>query len=53
MKLEGIYVPHITPFKLDQSIDFNALRICIDFWIDGSLSGLVTLGINGEFPYLM
>ncbi len=53
MELRGIYVPHITPFKEDQSIDYDALRACIDFWIEGGLSGLVTLGSNGEFPYLM
>lgn len=53
MKLSGIYVPHITPFKKDQSIDYEALKTCIDYWIKSGLSGLVTLGSNGEFPYIL
>lgn len=53
MKLSGIYVPHITAFKEDQSIDYEALKKCINFWIKSGLSGLVTLGSNGEFPYIL
>ncbi|RLE53183.1 MAG: 4-hydroxy-tetrahydrodipicolinate synthase [Candidatus Methanomethylicota archaeon] len=52
LNLSGIFVPHVTPFKLDESIDFDALKICINYWIESGLSGLVTLGSNGEFPYL-
>ena len=52
MDLKGIYVPHITPFKRDGSVDYEALKICVDFWVESRLAGLVTLGSNGEFPYL-
>ncbi len=53
VKLSGIFVPHVTPFKKDGSIDFESLKTCIKYWIESGLSGLVTLGSNGEFPYLM
>jgi len=53
MKLSGIYVPHITPFNKDQSINYEALKTCINYWINSGLSGLVTLGSNGEFPYIL
>lgn len=52
MELRGIYVPHVTPFDEKGEIDYNSLRQCIDFWIDSGVDGLVTLGSNGEFPYL-
>lgn len=52
MELKGIYVPHITPFDKNGEIDYNSLKECIDFWIRSNVDGLVTLGSNGEFPYL-
>jgi len=53
LKLEGIFVPHITPFERNGEIDTKALRKLVQFWIDGGLSGLVTCGSNGEAPYLL
>jgi len=53
LKLEGIFVPHITPFKSDGEIDEEALRELVHFWIQGGLSGLVPCGSNGEAPYLL
>lgn len=50
--LDGIFVPHITPFNGDGSIDEEALRRCVNFWVGGGLSGLVPCGSNGEAPYL-
>jgi len=51
LKLEGIFVPHITPFERNGEIDTKALRKLVQFWIDGGLSGLVTCGSNGEAPF--
>ena len=53
LKLEGIFVPHITPFKHNGEINEGALRELIQFWIQGGLSGLVPCGSNGEAPYLL
>ncbi|RLI39011.1 4-hydroxy-tetrahydrodipicolinate synthase [Candidatus Bathyarchaeota archaeon] len=52
LRLEGIFVPHTTPFRQDGSLDLEALRACVDFWVESGLHGLVVLGSNGEFPYL-
>jgi 4-hydroxy-tetrahydrodipicolinate synthase len=51
-KPKGIYIPHITPFKKDDTIDQKNLRELIDFWIDSGVDGLVPCGSNGEAPYL-
>ena len=50
--LQGIFVPHVTPFTRDGDLNLEALRRCVEFWIDGGVSGLVTCGSNGEAPYL-
>ncbi|WP_456321993.1 4-hydroxy-tetrahydrodipicolinate synthase [Palaeococcus sp. (in: euryarchaeotes)] len=50
--IEGILVPHITPFDDEEDIDGDALREIVDYFIEGGVHGLVTLGSNGEFPYL-
>ncbi|UCC33735.1 MAG: 4-hydroxy-tetrahydrodipicolinate synthase [Candidatus Bathyarchaeota archaeon] len=51
-RLEGVFVPHITPFRRDGEVDEAALKHCLQFWIKGGLSGLVPCGSNGEAPYL-
>jgi 4-hydroxy-tetrahydrodipicolinate synthase len=51
-RLEGVFVPHITPFQHDGEMNDDALRQCVQFWIEGGLSGLVPCGSNGEAPYL-
>ena len=53
LRLEGVFVPHITPFQRNGEINENALRQCVRFWIEGGLSGLVPCGSNGEAPYLL
>ena len=50
--LEGIFVPHVTPFDEDEEINEEVLRELVDYFIDAGICGLVTLGSNGEFPYL-
>jgi 4-hydroxy-tetrahydrodipicolinate synthase len=52
-RLEGVFVPHITPFQRDGEISEDALRKCVQFWIEGGLSGLVPCGSNGEAPCLL
>ena len=50
--LDGIFVPHVTPFKHGGQLDINALRECVRFWLQSGVSGLVPCGSNGEAPYL-
>jgi len=45
---EGIYCPIITPFTVDNKIDFLALRALIDYLIDKGISGIVPCGTTGE-----
>src|SRR5690554_7906059 len=48
----GIYTPIVTPFREDESIDFNKLKHNLDLWGETDLDGIVVLGSNGEFIYL-
>ena len=50
--LEGVFVPHVTPFDGKEEIDEPALRELVNYVINAGLNGLVSLGSNGEFPYL-
>jgi 4-hydroxy-tetrahydrodipicolinate synthase len=52
MKLNGMFVPNITPFSRNGELDSTALRTCVRFWLKGGVSGLVPCGSNGEAPYL-
>jgi len=52
IRLDGIFVPHVTPFKRDGDLDEEALRTLVRFWLDGGVSGLMPCGSNGEAPYL-
>ncbi|WP_297501521.1 4-hydroxy-tetrahydrodipicolinate synthase [Thermococcus sp.] len=50
--LRGVFVPHVTPFDEREEIDEPALRELVNHFIKAGLNGLVSLGSNGEFPYL-
>ena len=50
--LNGIFVPHVTPFTREGVLDLKALRACVRFWLESVVSGLVPCGSNGEAPYL-
>ncbi len=50
--LEGIFVPHVTPFDEDENINRDILAELIQYFEDTGITGFVTLGSNGEFPYL-
>jgi len=52
LSLDGIFVPHITPFTRGGELDVEALKECVRFWLDGGVSGLVPCGSNGEAQYL-
>jgi 4-hydroxy-tetrahydrodipicolinate synthase len=50
--INGIFVPHVTPFTGTGQLDVKALRTCVRFWLEGGVSGLLPCGSNGEAPYL-
>jgi len=50
--LSGTGVAIITPFKQDESVDFDALGRLIDYLIDNGVNYIVTLGTTGETPVL-
>ena len=49
-QLGGTGVAIITPFKVNESVDFEALGKLIDFIIDNGVSYVVSLGTTGETP---
>jgi 4-hydroxy-tetrahydrodipicolinate synthase len=46
---EGIFVPLITPFHDDETIDFQAYKKVIDFQIESGVHGLLVGGTTGEY----
>lgn len=52
MKLEGIFVPNVTPFDQHGEIDKEALVGLIEFWVGSGVSGLVVNASTGEGPML-
>ena len=51
-QLRGTGVAIVTPFKEDESVDFDALGKLIDFIISNGIEYIVTLGTTGETPTL-
>lgn len=49
LKLEGVWLPIITPFK-DDKVDFESYRRIIEFYSDKGLAGIIPLGTTGESP---
>lgn len=49
MIFEGIYVPLVTPFRPDFSIDYDAWGRVIDWQIDNGAHGIIVGGSTGEF----
>ncbi|MDO4545546.1 MAG: 4-hydroxy-tetrahydrodipicolinate synthase [Bacillota bacterium] len=45
----GMFVPVVTPFKEDQSIDFDAFKKVIDYVVEGGLDGILISGSTGEY----
>jgi len=51
-QLKGTGVAIVTPFKKNESVDFEALGKLIDFIIENGVEYIVTLGTTGETPTL-
>lgn len=49
MKIQGVYVPLITPFKNDK-VDYDSYKRMIDHYVNKNISGIVPLGTTGESP---
>jgi 4-hydroxy-tetrahydrodipicolinate synthase len=49
---EGTYTALVTPFREDQSIDWDAFDALIEAQIAGGVAGLVPCGTTGESPTL-
>ena len=51
LRLEGIYVPCVTPFDVEGEIDFDALGELVEFWINAGVNGIVVNASTGESVY--
>jgi 4-hydroxy-tetrahydrodipicolinate synthase len=52
MKIEGVIVPLITPFK-DGKVDLRSYEKMVDHYIDEGVSGIIPLGTTGESPTVL
>ncbi len=52
LRFEGTFTALVTPFKDDQSIDFDAFDRLVEAQIAGGVSGIVPCGTTGESPTL-
>jgi 4-hydroxy-tetrahydrodipicolinate synthase len=52
LKLEGVYVPNVTPFDAKGEVQYDALADLIEYWIQAGVSGVVANASTGESPYL-
>lgn len=48
MKLEGIYIPVVTPFNKDESINFQGIKEVTKFLADNGVTGIIPSGSTGE-----
>ena len=51
-KLTGTGVALVTPFRVDDSIDFNSLKKLVEHVVNGGVEFLVVMGTTGENPVL-
>ena len=51
-KLNGIYIPVITPFNKDESINFSAIKELTKFLADNGVTGIIPSGSTGEITAL-
>ena len=49
MRFEGIYVPVVTPYRDDFSIDRDRLVEVIDYLVEAGVQGIVLAGTTGEY----
>lgn len=52
MTLTGTFTALITPFNMDGSVDYSALRSFVQWQVDSGVDGLVPVGTTGESPTL-
>ncbi|MCD6085364.1 MAG: dihydrodipicolinate synthase family protein [Desulfurococcales archaeon] len=52
VRVEGIVVPLITPFKKDLSIDYKALKWLLSKLVEAGINGVFPSSSTGEFPHL-
>lgn len=46
---KGLYVPLVTPFNADESINFDSYKKVIDYVIEGGMDGVLIGGTTGEY----
>ncbi|SFD06859.1 4-hydroxy-tetrahydrodipicolinate synthase [Clostridium uliginosum] len=49
MKIKGIIIPLLTPFK-DGNVDFNSYKKMVEYYIEQGVDGILPLGTTGESP---
>jgi len=49
---KGVGTALITPFKVDQSVDFNSLKKILDHQLKNKIDALIVLGTTGESPVI-
>lgn len=47
--IEGVYVPVVTPFHNDETVDGTAFAAAVDFLLDAGVAGVVVGGTTGEY----
>ena len=47
-KIEGIFIPMVTPFNADETINFNGIKEVTEYLIKNGVSGLIPSGSTGE-----
>src|ERR1041385_6554511 len=48
-RLQGIFVPMLTPINSDETVDEPSLRRLVDFLVDAGVHGIWAMGTTGEF----
>ncbi len=51
-KLEGIYIPVITPFNEDETINFDSIKAHTKFLAENGVTGIIPSGSTGEITAL-
>jgi 4-hydroxy-tetrahydrodipicolinate synthase len=51
-RLQGIFVPMLTPLNEDETLDEASLRRLVDFLVDAGVHGIWSMGTTGEFAAL-
>lgn len=51
-QLKGVFVPVMTPFNKNESINEDSLRNLVKFLIKNGVHGFIPTGSTGEFPHL-